>query len=359
MARADFHNEPFDDGTQNKLDLFERFAGEWIPVFVAKPTPSVSEIHIFDFFAGPGRDTDGQPGSPVRLLGQLAKYTGQPGWGRVAVHAHFFDQKAAKVDTLQRLIETEGLAPQGCTVNVKRLEFKEALESARAILRRSDAAKLVLIDQTGVDAVPDDLFLEMIAWPKCDFLFFVSSSTFHRFQGHPAIKQMVKRADDYHHAHRAAFEHYRSLIPPNRPYFLGQFSFKKGANIYGLIFGSGHPLGLDKFLRTAWGKDAFNGEADFDIGREGLTKDQSSLFERTPTKIAAFEEDLERKILSGEVVDEMAVLQVCFSHGVRGPHANPVLSRLKGTEITLEFRTPDVKNWSRPRRIRLLGRSRK
>lgn len=354
---GDFHRKRFDEGTLNKLELFEKFAAEWIPVFVARPSPPFAELHIFDFFAGPGRDNAGQPGSPVRLLGQLAKYTTQPGWRKVAAHAHFFDRSRAKVEALQRLIESERLAPPGCTVEVERREFKAALDGARPILRKRDAAKLVLIDQTGVGAVPDELFVEMMGWPQCDFLFFVSSSTFRRFQGHPAIKQQVERADDYYDAHRAAFDHYRGLIPASRNYFLGQFSFKKGANIYGLIFGSGHPLGLDKFLRAAWEKDAFNGEADFDIGREGLVENQTTLFARTPTKVDDFERDLEDKVLAGEVTDEMAVLKVCFGHGMRGQHAKPVLARLKGSAIDLDFSVPNVKNWSKPRRIQLLKKA--
>lgn len=354
----DFHDKPFDEGTLSKLELFEKYAREWIPVFVSRADPPVSEIHIFDFFAGPGGDSTGKSGSPLRLLKQLADYTDKPGWARMAIHAHFFDRDAAKIKALDEVIRRESLAPLGCTVEARALEFKSALDASREVLRKADAAKLVLIDQTGIDAVSDELFAEMITWPRCDFLFFLSSSTFHRFQDHPAIKQRVERVEDYHHVHRAAFEYYRGLIPKGRTYFLAQFSFKKVANIYGLIFGSGHPLGVDKFLRVAWEKDAFNGEADFDINREKLSRDQSSFIERTPSKIADFEDDLEQRIRLGAVQDEMAVLQICFGHGVRGPHAAPLLARLKGDVIDLSFRIPSVKNWLNPRPIRLIKASR-
>lgn len=65
MGRSDFHYKPFDEGTLNKLDLFERYAAEWIPVFISRPDPPDSEIHVFDFFAGPGLDSAGQSGSPL------------------------------------------------------------------------------------------------------------------------------------------------------------------------------------------------------------------------------------------------------------------------------------------------------
>ena len=70
------------------------------------------------------------------------------------------------------------------------------------------AAKLVFIDQTGVAQVTPEVFLKLVNSPTCDFLFFLSSSTLHRFYDHPAIKQKIVRPDDYYHVHRAALEYY-------------------------------------------------------------------------------------------------------------------------------------------------------
>jgi len=64
----DFHEKPFDEGTITKLQIFELYAREWIPVFLASSRPPRSEIHVFDFFAGPGVDGNGEPGSPLRVL---------------------------------------------------------------------------------------------------------------------------------------------------------------------------------------------------------------------------------------------------------------------------------------------------
>ena len=119
-----------------------------------------------------------------------------------------------------------------------------------------------------MDYVSDETFKELVGFPTCDVLFFVSSSTLYRFREHPAIKQKVTRPDDYYHVHRAVADYYRALIPPAHRYFLGQFLIKKDPNIYGVIFGSAHPLGMDKFLRVAWQTDSINGEADFDINRD-------------------------------------------------------------------------------------------
>jgi hypothetical protein len=98
---------------------------------------------------------------------------------------------------------------------------------------------------------------------------------------------------------------------------------------------------MDKFLRVAWQADEINGEADFDINRDDCGPLLSSLL--LPTKIGAFESELTGRILSGAVRNEADVIGVCFHHGVRRQHAEPVLKRLKenGT-IDCEFRVPDI-----------------
>jgi len=68
MPTGDFHNRPFDEGTLTKLQVFELYAREWLPVFLSPEHPLHKELHLFDFFAGPGADSAGVPGSPLRQL---------------------------------------------------------------------------------------------------------------------------------------------------------------------------------------------------------------------------------------------------------------------------------------------------
>ena len=175
----------------------------------------------------------------------------------------------------------------------------------------------------------------MVDSPTCDFLFFISSSTLHRFRDHPSIKQKIVRSDDYYHVHRAALDYYRSLISTEKRYFLAPFSIKKGANIYGLIFGSAHPLGIDKFIQVAWRSDNITGEADFDINRENMQPGQLNLPlpEFRPSKILAFENELEELLRKGRISTELDVIQVCFDHGMKRQHAEPILIKLKNENV--------------------------
>ena len=45
MGYKDLHDEPFDESTIFKLEIFEDYAQAWIPTFVMQP--HISEIHIF------------------------------------------------------------------------------------------------------------------------------------------------------------------------------------------------------------------------------------------------------------------------------------------------------------------------
>ena len=63
MPRRNLHDKPFDESTKDKLDLYRDYLREWLPVFIH--SHFVDTIQIFDFFAGPGTDLAGNPGSPV------------------------------------------------------------------------------------------------------------------------------------------------------------------------------------------------------------------------------------------------------------------------------------------------------
>lgn len=356
MPSDDFHAKSFDEGTLTKLHIFELYAREWLPVFLSPERPRWPAIHIFDFFAGPGTDSTNQFGSPLRLLRQLRDCQGFAGWSMVRIHVHLFDEAPEKIDRLGGNITTQGFRVPKVNFDIRPLRFENAFRESERILADPQAAKLVFIDQSGVGQVTPEVFRTLVNSPTCDFLFFLSSSTLFRFRDHPAIKQKIVRPDDYYHVHRAAMDYYRSLLPVDQRYFLAPFSIKKGANIYGLIFGSAHPRGIDKFLDVAWRSDEVSGEADFPINRENIRPGELllPLDEVRPSKVTAFESELEHLLRNGELANELDVMQMCFKHGMKRQHAEPVLLKLKREGIIeLDFRVPDVRRLDSPRPIRV------
>lgn len=104
MKRDRFHSMDFDEATLLKLRIFEGYAQDWIDT-LANPKSAWGEIHIYDFFAGSGRDAAGNEGTPVLLFRALREALSRDGWEKVQAHLHLFDAKASKVEQLKRHIE--------------------------------------------------------------------------------------------------------------------------------------------------------------------------------------------------------------------------------------------------------------
>ena len=356
MATGDFHEKPFDEGTLTKLKIFELYAQEWIPVFTSSAEPAFSEVHLFDFFSGPGTDSSAVYGSPLRILDQLRRYQrqGMAGWSKVRIVAHLFDGQKAKIDSLKQTLAEANWKIPSVTIDPQTIKFTDALEAHREILENTRAAKLLIIDQFGVDEVTDQVFKRLINFPTTDFIFFLSSSTLHRFRDHPAIKMKIDKPEDSYDVHRAAFDYFRNLAPPH--VFLGRFSIRKRSNIYGLIFGSQHPLGVHKFLRVAWANDQIAGEANFDIERENIAAGELMLAmeELRPNKVREFEADLEAALRVGKMKSEADLLHFCIEAGMTCQHCTSVLQKLKREHvIECNFRTPDVRNFRNPRLLQV------
>jgi three-Cys-motif partner protein len=166
MAHRDFHDQAFDDATLTKLNIFEAYVGEWLPVFFANSQTWCQEVHLFDFFAGPGRDQKGVPGSPLRLMKQLDSQSRSSRWSHLPVFAHFFDDDREKILRLKATLQEPGVTPRGVTLDVHPWDFETAWLQRRDLLRRNRSAKLVLIDQSGVRHVTDEIFGRTVQAPE-------------------------------------------------------------------------------------------------------------------------------------------------------------------------------------------------
>src|SRR5262249_25629106 len=144
---------------------------------------------------------------------QLETYRDQPGWSKVQINVHLFDASPSKIKALKNNIEQMEAQPEGIILQCEPWKFTIAFERSARLLKDPNAAKLVFIDQFGVDQVSEDVFRTLVNAPVCDFLFFLTSSTLYRFRDHPAIRQKIARPDDYYHVHRKVLEYYRDLLP--------------------------------------------------------------------------------------------------------------------------------------------------
>lgn len=331
MAK-DINKSTFDQATKIKLDIFRESFKEWLPIFIHNKY--VEKRYIYDFFAGSGMDSDLNYGSPLILL-EEAKGTDlmhcSKSDGKKIVFA-FNEKLKKKSNELENNVNEflnkclQNCGRQKCVYehHIGNYNFKEAFNRPNVleIMNNRKYGKFVLLDQYGFKEVNSDIFNRLINFPKTDFIFFISSSFINRFQKHASIRKYIKtekiefKKSEPKHCHKLISQYFKNLIPKNKDYYLHQFSIKKGTNYYGLIFGTSHSLGMEKFLKVCWNQDKMAGEANFDINNDFA---QGTLFytEQFSNKIERFKEDIYAKICNSEIVSNIEGLKFALKYGIQ------------------------------------------
>ncbi|MFP4521820.1 MAG: three-Cys-motif partner protein TcmP, partial [Fibrobacterota bacterium] len=302
---ADFHLKGFDEATIIKLDVFRGYIREWLSIFMTRPGYVTgdykAELSIFDFFSGPGFDSNNNPGSPVIIAEEIRSYCESREDFRAVVQVCLFfnDANSDHIESLKENIGSVACEKSCCKYLYSSKTFSKVFQKYLPMLKNTTSAKLVIMDQFGLKEVTPDILKFLAECRKTDVLFFISSSFVKRFIETPEIGSKfnldiakVKNAE-YNAIHQLVCSHFRDEINSD-DYFLAPFSLKKGANIYGIIFGSSSLYGLEKFLQVCWKIDSQTGEANYSIEKEKYWHGQQSLFpeENSFKKIDLFKNEL-------------------------------------------------------------------
>jgi len=329
MPRRDLHKKPYDEGTQDKLDLFHDYLQVWCRVFTN--VTFVNTLQIFDFFAGPGCDTNGKLGSPGIICEEIRKVF-DDGEIKQDVCLFFNELNSEKFKELKIFLDKQKRLLPRVKFFEKQCNFHNAFKHWAPNMQ-SGAANLLFLDQNGLDQINRSIFQSIVTMPKTDFIFFIASSMVNRFKNNPEIRKYVPITNDDvkvingTNVHRLLANAYQRWIPKEMEYYLGSFSIKKGANVYGLIFGSGHLRGIDKFLRVAW---KHGGDANFDIDNDHIDPMNPSLFEELDkrTKIKDFEIELEKEIFNRHLRTNKDIFIFASQNGMLASHARDALNVL-------------------------------
>jgi three-Cys-motif partner protein len=353
MPAKDLHEEPFDDGTIKKLEIFEDYAQAWIPTFVMKAEPIIC---IFDLFAGTGYDKNGIPGSSIRILRKIKDHIGNIFQKNVKIHLHINEyepgkSKQRKYELLLNACNEYLDANQDVKRAIKFYPYNEDFESLfpKLLADIKQYPSLVYIDQNGIKFLSDKYLSEFEKMSQTDFLYFVSSSYFVRlgntdeFKKHVSLDIESLRSEPFDLVHRNLLSQLREKLPKNTKLKLYPFSIKKGTNIYGIIFGASHPRAVDKFLSIAWKRNEVNGQANFDMDHD-IPAAQLQLFRTQKlTKIEKFKSTLRDKVLSRQITTNFEALEFVHQEGHIGKHAADVLREMKQKgEITYATTFPCI-----------------
>jgi hypothetical protein len=227
------------------------------------------------------------------------------------------------------------------------------------MIKNTEYPRLMFLDQYGIKEIGNSVFKKLISFKRTDFIFFISSSFIRRFNEMEEFKTYInikkEKFDESKpfHSHKVVFEYYKSLI--NTEYTLAPFSIKKQKNIYGLIFGSNHSLGLEKFLKVAWKINPHTGDANFNIDEEDIIDGQVSMFEEDNKikKIALYEKELTELIVRGQIKTIYDCYLFTLSYGCLPKHCNELIKFLvKSNKIApLKTLSQKIHNLAPPNNI--------
>jgi len=366
MPEHDLHEKEFDEATQTKLALYGGYVAAWLPTFLNYHKP-LSRINLFDFFAGPGSDAGNHPGSPVIAIRKIRDaLNGKRPSVIPSIHLYLNEWDAAKFARLRRLALPQDIQ-EHATLHFENRDFKELFGEWARIMERPASANLVFVDQYGIKQMSQETFVRLCRMPRTDILFFISTGMVIRFRDDPhfneylPLDQIDKAEMTPANALRLIVQGYRKWIPPELEdgYFLARFSLKKehSPNIHGLVFGSGHLRGLEKFLNLCWKNDGLRGEANFDIDSEHTDYNTLSLFSEweKPVKRREFERQLKQAILSGELRTNLQLVPYALQNGFLPSHAKEVVgAMIKSGELPPQRIPPiSMDAWAKRNCIRL------
>ncbi|MBO9586306.1 MAG: three-Cys-motif partner protein TcmP [Flavobacterium sp.] len=353
MAKNHFR-KPFDDGTKAKLEIFRNYLVEWLPVFISSyETTHWENIFIYDFFSGEGKDVNGTIGSPLIILDVLNEYEELISKTKVKINIIYNEKDEKTFSILSKHIDDFGYNKDKIFVHLYNKPFQDLfLELYPKMIIHNNLPKLMILDQFGIKEITNDIFKKLISFKRTDFIFFISSSFVRRFNELPEFKSYLTITKENFedskpfHSHKVVFEYYKSLVDTN--YMLAPFSIKKGINIYGLIFGSNHTLGLEKFLKVGWKINPHTGDANYNIDEEKIIDGQLSVFEEENTikKLGLLELMLRDLILNTKETSLYRIYLRTLDFGCLPKHCNEVLKKLeKENKITsVKTKTEKIHN---------------
>jgi three-Cys-motif partner protein len=337
MPSKDLFNQPFSEETITKLEIFEKYTEAWLPVFLYR---NFKDIFICDFFAGAGYDKIGIPGSPLRILEVIKSQQYNIIKNRVTINVLFNELDKDKYlllekNIIEKLEEMPDLRDY-LKVQIQNKEFYELFGKRKTDFVKS--ANLFFLDQNGVKEISEEVFSDLVNLSTTDFMFFVSSSFFHRFQneGSKYFKKFNLhdiKGYTYSKIHKVILELYKKMIPEENSTKLYPFTIKKGANIYGLIFGAKHPRAVDKFLKIAWDKNKLNGQANFDMDKEEENIQRDLFTNQGQTKVEKYELELGKFILSKQEITNKELYDFTLENGHIPKHTIDKVKVMKKEKI--------------------------
>ena len=248
--------------SHGKHRLLDSYLACWLPILGSRHR----DLLIFDGFAGPGKYTGGERGSPLIILDAATKFlSGRPG-GRV--RCVFVEQDPDHFESLQTVINGLSL-PDGVDVRAVRGEFTEKVAPVlQSIANRQSHRRAVpsffVIDPFGIKGVPFQFFRSLLTLGKSELLFSFMWEPMERFSSTPQFAPYMRELmgnDDWSGLsgdNLKAFVYARfeeRLRAAGAKYVLVFDLWNGGNHVYSLFFATKGIKGCDVMKQAIWNVD--------------------------------------------------------------------------------------------------------
>ena len=274
--------------TAAKHVIIRKYLNAWLP----KLTKWNGRVVIIDGFAGPGRYSQGEEGSPVIALKAFLEHSYKANM-QAEVKYLFVESDEGRCDSLKDVVGQIEI-PKEVEVSIYNEECEVTLNRALDYLDEQKsylAPAFAFIDPFGVQ-VPLEMVRRFMAHPKCEILITFMIGALHRFISTPEFEEPSDRlygCEDWREALEMAGNeretflrtlYQRQLEDVVGAQYVRFFSMRntKNRTIYDLFFATNHPSGIDAMKTAMWKVDQTGGYSFSDA----TNPDQETLFSEKP-----------------------------------------------------------------------------
>lgn len=282
--------------TKAKHDIFVKYLLAWYGILGS--SRYVDKIGIFDGFAGPGRYSNDEPGSPLLAVEALLDHSHFPRWDNTEFVFLFNEQDDERFDSLQTVIselkDDRQPWPNNVKIHAHNRRFSDLTEDLLSGIKPGQGLipLFAFVDPFGYCDAPMDLIKRLLKYDKAELFIYFDYNSVQRFAGKPGSKvnhhfQALFGCDDFLKAPKSgpmrgkflhdlyefqlkkecSFAHVRSFAMVNKRGLTGNY----------LFFCTRNTQAFDRMKQAMWALDP-SGEYRF----EDRLADQSVLFNPEP-----------------------------------------------------------------------------
>ena len=273
-----------------KHEILKRYMQAWVPILGQS---GFEELVYIDGFAGPGRYSEGEDGSPIIVLKTALE---QQNRIKPKMSFLFVERDDKRAETLKSILDEIGVPPRFSVLVEGGKTFEEAV-TKHLDDRTSEGGRIpptfAFIDPFGWSGVPFDLVRRILSYPSCEVLVTFMYEEINRFIGHPDQEtnfdsffgtrawQQITSVSDPRERNRQLHDLYLSQLRDSAGMkYVRSFEMRNDRDVtdYYLFYATNNMLGLKKMKEAMWRVDQ-SGEFRFSDATNPL---QLVLFERKP-----------------------------------------------------------------------------